>query len=166
MIELAQALARTAITIRPRLSLSQDLRLRPRLNRCLLGLGPPRRFPLGVSRALVLLGLALHSPLPCLQNLFLLIHLSRYRLRDHHLCSLSGHRVRVVRRQSGPGSELEGSHGAHDATSCFLGVRIGYFQLSSIGCALPSAHSESACRLRGDYSHPLYHYFQQLRPGL
>ena len=62
MIELAQALARTAITIRPRLSLSQDLRLRPRLNRCLFGLGPPLRFPLGVSRALVLLGLALHSP--------------------------------------------------------------------------------------------------------
>ena len=110
MIELAQALARTAITIRPRLSLSQDLRLRPRLNRCLFGLGPPLRFPLGVSRALILLGLALHSPLPCLQNLFLLIHLSRYRLRDHHLCSLSGHRVRVVRRPSGPGSELEGSH--------------------------------------------------------
>ena len=62
MIELAQALARTAFTIRPRLSLSQDLRLRPRLNRCLFGLGPPLRFPLGVSRALVLLGLALHSP--------------------------------------------------------------------------------------------------------
>ena len=37
MIELAQALARAAITIRPRLSLSQDLRLRPRLNRCLFG---------------------------------------------------------------------------------------------------------------------------------
>ena len=66
MIELAQALALTDIIIRPRLSLSQDLRLRPRLNRSLLDLGPPRRFPLGVSRALVLLGLALHSPLPCL----------------------------------------------------------------------------------------------------
>ena len=67
------------------------------------GFRTPRRFPLGVSRALVLLGLALHSPLPCLQNLFLLIHLSRYRLSAHHLCSLSGHGVRVVRRQSGPG---------------------------------------------------------------
>ena len=67
------------------------------------GFRTPRRFPLGVSRALVLLGLALHCPLPCLQNLFLLIHLSRYLLRDHPLCNLSGHRVRVVRRPSGPG---------------------------------------------------------------
>ena len=103
MIDLAQALGRTAIILRPRLSLNRDLRLRPRWNRCPLGLGPPRRFPLGVSRALVLLGLALHCPLPCLQNLFLLIHLSRYILRDHPLCNLSGHRVRVVRRPSGPG---------------------------------------------------------------
>ena len=45
---------------------------------------------------------ALHCPLPCLQNLFLLIHRSRYLFEGSSSVQLVRHRVRVVRRPSGP----------------------------------------------------------------
>ena len=87
MIDRAHAPARTAVAILPRLSLSQVLLHLPRVNSPFSGLGPPRRFPIGVFLVRFSRGLPSHYPHPCLQSLFLLIHLFRYRLRALHLAS-------------------------------------------------------------------------------
>ena len=87
MIDRAHAPARTAVAIKPRLSLSQVLQHQPRVHSPFLGLGPPCRFPLGVFLVRFSIGLPSHCPHPCLQSLFPLIHLFRHRLRALHLGS-------------------------------------------------------------------------------
>ena len=98
MIDRARAKARTAVAVPPRLSLSPVPLHLPRVSSPFSGLGPPRRFPIGVSLVRFSIGLPLHCPHPCLQSLFLLTHLFRYRLRALHLGSALGHHVKAVRR--------------------------------------------------------------------
>ena len=101
MIDRARAQALTAVAMPPRLSLSLVPLHLPRVSSPLSGLGPPRRFPIGVSLVRFSIGLPLHCPHPCLQSLFLLIHLFRCRLRVPHPGSACGCNVKAVRRPKG-----------------------------------------------------------------
>ena len=87
MIDRAYAPARTAVAIKPRLSLSQVLQHQPRVHSPFLGLGPARRFPIMVYLVRFLIGLPSQYPRPCLPCLFPLIHPFRHRLRALHLGS-------------------------------------------------------------------------------
>ena len=116
------------------------------------GSGPPRRFPIGVFLVRFSIGLPLHCPHPCLLSLFLSIHLFK-AVRRPKRPSPAGVTVPVWRPSGHTGGKLKGRYGAHDAASCFLGVRIGYLYL-------PSTHSESAGRLCCHHGRSLYHYFQ------
>ena len=101
MIDRARAKALAAVTMPPRLSLSPVPLHLPHVSSPLSGLGPPRRFPIGVSLVRFSRGPPLHCPHPCLQSLFLWIHLFRCRLRAPHPGSACGYNVKAVRRPKG-----------------------------------------------------------------
>ena len=147
------------------------------------GFRTPRRFPLGVSRAPspARLSFALPPSLPAqpvpLDPPF---QVPLEASSSVQLVRTPCHSVPPPKRprpcmQDGSGMEAIRSHSAANPKvamelmmqlPAFLGSESGTFNSLQSAVHFPSAHSESACTLRGDHSQPLYHYFQQLSPGL